>query len=232
LGAAAGLGYALLQNRRHQLRLTQVAERDDLTGLPNRRKIMDDAERQFSLARRRGSALVIGMVDIDHFKRINDTFGHAGGDLVLGAFGISSRPALRGTDSLGRWGGEEFLLVLPDCALADGAAVAERLRKALAGNTVVNAEGQNLRYTVSIGLAALTPADEHLQALLQRADTALYAAKSQGRDRVVLDGCVGPAVHMQAALAAAAVAASVPVPAPAAAAGRDRSVERRQKNRV
>jgi diguanylate cyclase (GGDEF)-like protein len=192
LAAAGGLGYSLLLNRRHQLRLTQVAERDDLTGLPNRRKIMEDAEQQFALARRRGSALVIGMCDIDHFKRINDTHGHAGGDLVLAAFGKAARPALRSTDSLGRWGGEEFLLVLPDCALHDGAVVAERMRALLGAQAVRNSTGQELRFTVSIGLAMATAADTHLQTVLQRADAALYAAKEQGRDRVMLDGSAPP----------------------------------------
>jgi diguanylate cyclase (GGDEF)-like protein len=192
LAAAGGLAYSLLLNRRHQLRLTQVAERDDLTGLPNRRKIMEDAEQQFALARRRGSALVIGMCDIDHFKRINDTHGHAGGDLVLGAFGKTARPALRSTDSLGRWGGEEFLLVLPDCALQDGAAVAERMRTLLGAHSVQDSVGQELRFTVSIGLAMATAADTNLQAVLQRADAALYVAKQQGRDRVVVDSSAAP----------------------------------------
>jgi diguanylate cyclase (GGDEF)-like protein len=186
--AAGGLGYALLLNRRHQLRLTVVAERDDLTGLPNRRKIMEDAEQQFALARRRGSELVLGMVDIDHFKRINDQHGHAGGDLVLSGLGKTARTALRTTDAIGRWGGEEFLLVLPDCNLTGGLDVAQRVRSCLAGDPVQTAVGVPVNFTVSIGLAAAMPTDTNLQALLQRADRALYAAKAQGRDRVVLDG--------------------------------------------
>jgi diguanylate cyclase (GGDEF)-like protein len=201
LVVAGGLAYLLLLNRRHQSRLTMVAERDDLTGLPNRRKIMADAEQQFALARRRGSRLVIGMCDIDHFKRINDTYGHAGGDLVLSAFGKNARPALRSTDSLGRWGGEEFLLVLPDCGLADGAVVAERMRGLLAAQSAnssqTRASGDTPRFTVSIGLAVTAPTDASLQAVLQRADAALYAAKERGRDRVVLDpdaAAVAPAL--------------------------------------
>jgi diguanylate cyclase (GGDEF)-like protein len=211
LAAAGGLGYSLLLNRRHQLRLTQVAERDDLTGLPNRRKIMEDAEQQFALARRRGSALVIGMCDIDHFKRINDQHGHAGGDRVLAAFGKTARPALRSTDSLGRWGGEEFLLVLPDCALPDGAAVAERMRVLLGAHAAQDDTGQELRFTVSIGLAMATPEDDSLQAVLQRADAALYAAKAQGRDRVVLDGKAARTAPAGPARAAPPQAPGVPV---------------------
>jgi diguanylate cyclase (GGDEF)-like protein len=186
--AAGGLGYALVLNRRHQLRLTLVAERDDLTGLPNRRKIMEDAEQQFALARRRGSELVLGMVDLDHFKRINDQHGHAGGDLVLSGLGKTARTALRTTDAIGRWGGEEFLLVLPDCNLTGGLDVAQRVRGCLAGHAIQTAGGVPVNFTVSIGLAAVMPTDINLQALLQRADRALYAAKAQGRDRVVLDG--------------------------------------------
>ena len=171
--AAGGLGYALLLNRRHQLRLTLVAERDDLTGLPNRRKIIQDAEQQFALARRRGSELVLGMVDIDHFKRINDLHGHAGGDAVLSGLGKTARAALRTTDALGRWGGEEFLLVLPDCALSGGLDVAQRVRSSLAAHSLQAADGTPMNFTVSIGLAAIAPTDANLQALLQRADRAL-----------------------------------------------------------
>ncbi len=185
--AAAGLGYSLVLNRRHQSRLTVAAERDDLTGLPNRRKILESAEQQFALARRRGSELVLGMVDIDHFKRINDQHGHAGGDVVLSCFGPTAHATLRSTDALGRWGGEEFLLVLPDCGLPAGLSVVERLRSSLTAHPTLSSDGTPVHFTVSVGLAAISPTDANLQALLQRADRALYAAKAQGRDCVVLD---------------------------------------------
>ncbi len=188
--AVAGLGYALLLNRRHRARLTEVAERDELTRLPNRRKILEYARQQLALSRRRGSTLVIGMVDIDHFKRINDTHGHAGGDCVLRAFGGISHTALRGTDTVGRWGGEEFLLVLPDCPLQAAAAVAERLRSTLGAQAVQAESGTQLRFSVSIGLATADPGETDLDTVLQRADAALYAAKAQGRDRVVVHGQV------------------------------------------
>ena len=189
--AAGGLGYALLLNRRHQARLTLVAERDDLTGLPNRRKILESAEQQFALARRRGSELVLGMMDIDHFKRINDQHGHAGGDLVLSRFGQAADAALRSTDSMGRWGGEEFLVVLPDCAEFSARDVAERLRSHLSAHRNTSGEDAPIQFTVSVGLAAITPTDTNLQALIQRADSALYEAKAQGRDRVVIDRVQG-----------------------------------------
>ena len=188
LMAAGGLAYALLLNRRHQARLTLVAERDDLTGLPNRRKILESAEQQFALARRRGSELVLGMMDIDHFKRINDEHGHAGGDLVLSRFGQAADAALRRTDSMGRWGGEEFLVVLPDCAELSALEVAERLRSHLSMRpTTKPGDAAPIAFTVSVGLASMRLSDANLQALLQRADRALYQAKANGRDRVELD---------------------------------------------
>ena len=188
LMATGGLAYALLLNRRHQARLTVVAERDDLTGLPNRRKILESAEQQFALARRRGSELVLGMMDIDHFKCINDQHGHAGGDLVLSRFGKAAQSALRSTDNMGRWGGEEFLVVLPDCNASSALEVAERLRSHLVMRpTVTPGDAAPIEFTVSVGLAAMGPADASLQALLQRADRALYEAKAKGRDRVELD---------------------------------------------
>jgi diguanylate cyclase (GGDEF)-like protein len=177
-------------NRRHRLRLAEVADRDDLTGLPNRRKIVEHAEHQFALERRRGGSLVIGMLDIDHFKQINDRHGHEGGDRVLRALGAAASGALRSTDTLGRWGGEEFLLVLPDCPPDAAAVVAERLRSLLAAQAVAGGAGEAgdaMRFSVSIGLAAATPGDATLQALVQRADSALYVAKAAGRDRVVFD---------------------------------------------
>jgi diguanylate cyclase (GGDEF)-like protein len=204
LAAVAGLGCALVLNRRHQLRLAEVADRDDLTGLPNRRKIVEHAEHQFALERRRGGSLVIGMLDIDHFKQINDRHGHEGGDRVLRALGAMASGALRSTDTLGRWGGEEFLLVLPDCPPAAGALVAERLRSSLGAQAVAGSpggSGEAIRFSVSIGLAAALPGDATLQALLQRADGALYAAKAAGRDRVVFDA---PAAARPRQLGAAA----------------------------
>ena len=188
LVAVAGMGWALVLNRGHRLRLAEVAERDELTGLPSRRKIVEHAERQFALDRRRGGSLVIGMLDIDHFKQVNDRHGHDGGDRVLQALGSIAGGALRSTDLLGRWGGEEFLLVLPDCPPDAAEQVAERLRTALSAHSVPGRMGDSIRFTVSIGLASAAVSDATLQALVRRADGALYAAKSQGRNQVVFDG--------------------------------------------
>jgi diguanylate cyclase (GGDEF)-like protein len=192
LAAVAGLGYTLVLSRRHRARLTEVAERDELTRLPNRRKILQLAELEFAQARRRRSSLVVGVLDIDHFKRINDQHGHDGGDRVLRSFGSAATGALRGTDSLGRWGGEEFLVLLPDCPLPAALEVAERLRHHLGTHAVPVDAGEPLRFSVSIGLARAGPDDANLQVVLQRADAALYAAKAQGRNRVVLDGAATP----------------------------------------
>jgi diguanylate cyclase (GGDEF)-like protein len=204
LAAVGGLVYTLVLSRRHRTRLTEVAERDELTRLPNRRKILAVAEQEFAQARRRHSTLVVGVLDIDHFKRINDQHGHDGGDRVLRAFGGAATVALRGTDSLGRWGGEEFLLLLPDCPMDAACQVAERLRDSLATFPVPADTGAPLRFSVSIGLATAGPDDSNLLAVLQRADMALYAAKAQGRNRVVVHGAVHElAVNKPAALPSA-----------------------------
>jgi diguanylate cyclase (GGDEF)-like protein len=162
-------------------------------------------------------------VDIDHFKRINDQHGHAGGDAVLSSLGKTARSALRTTDALGRWGGEEFLLVLPDCSLSGALDVAQRVRSSLAEHPIQTTGGTEVSFTVSIGLAAIAPTDTNLQALLQRADRALYAAKAQGRDRVVLDG----AESDDSAAVPDPVAASVP--ALAGSRQQRRGAERRQR---
>jgi diguanylate cyclase (GGDEF)-like protein len=188
LAAVAGLGRALFLSRGHRLRLAEIAERDELTGLPSRRKIAEHAERQFALDRRRRGHLVIGMLDIDHFKQINDRHGHDGGDRVLRALGSLVNSELRSTDLLGRWGGEEFLLVLPDCPPDAAEQVAERLRSILGTHSVPGRMGEPIRFSVSIGLAAAATSDNTLQALVRRADDALYAAKARGRDQVVFDG--------------------------------------------
>ena len=207
LAAVAALGGALLLNRGHRLRLAEVAARDELTGLPNRRKIVQHAERQFALDRRRGGHLVIGMLDIDYFKQVNDRHGHEGGDSVLRALGSLASGALRSTDLLGRWGGEEFLLVLPDCPPDAAKQVAERLRVTLGEHSVPGRSGEAIRFSVSIGLASAEASDASLQALVQRADNALYAAKAQGRDRVVFEGGLEAAftdtAHMAAPTASA-----------------------------
>jgi diguanylate cyclase len=173
-------------NARLALALTQVrelSERDELTGLQNRRSVLAQLMEERSRFARGGSAFAVGIVDLDHFKRVNDHHGHGVGDEVLRVFARAALGTLRATDRIARYGGEEFLLLLtqtPDASVA--ATVADRLRnavKALDWSTVV----PDLQLTCSIGLT-ISRHGESLADVLQRADTALYHAKSEGRDTV------------------------------------------------
>jgi diguanylate cyclase (GGDEF)-like protein len=160
------------------------AMRDGLTRAYNRGFLAEWLPRQLRLSRRRGSPLSALMVDVDHFKRINDTHGHAAGDEVLVALARCIERELRSTDVAVRYGGEEFTIILPDTPVAGGFVTAERLRAAVAAMTEREGLPAGVRITVSIGLAAINAADDGSQ-LLQRADAALYQAKRGGRNRVV-----------------------------------------------
>jgi diguanylate cyclase (GGDEF)-like protein len=177
------------QNDRLQ-RLTQV---DPLTGLLNRRAFMDTLRREISRVDRHGGGLGFVMVDLDHFKLINDNHGHPAGDAALvHAAGILTQ-AVRSHDVLGRYGGEEFCLLLIEVD-ADGAGqVAARCRQRLRG-TPVQVNGESIRVTASLGIALHVAASgEGLEELILRADTALYQAKAEGRDRVVMAPSSGKA---------------------------------------
>lgn len=170
--------------------IRQLATHDDLTGLLNRRAMLDRMQLEQRRSLRSGSPLLIAQLDIDHFKAVNDTHGHAAGDLVLQSFADTVRRNVRDTDVLARWGGEEFVLLLCDTPAADAVALMERLRQAVQAMQVPGAQGgQPITVTVSIGLARHTPADP-LAGTLERADQALYAAKAGGRNRVVPAPCL------------------------------------------
>ena len=170
--------------------IRQLATHDDLTGLLNRRAMLDRMQLEQRRSLRSGSPLLIAQLDIDHFKVVNDTHGHAAGDLVLQSFADTVRRYVRDTDVLARWGGEEFVLLLCDTPAADAVALMERLRQAVQAMQVPVAQGgQPITVTVSIGLARHTPADP-LAGTLERADRALYAAKAGGRNRVVPAPCL------------------------------------------
>ena len=170
--------------------IRQLATHDDLTGLLNRRAMLDRMQLEQHRSLRSGSPLLIAQLDIDHFKAVNDTHGHAAGDLVLQRFADTVRRNVRDTDVLARWGGEEFVLLLCDTPAADAVALMERLRQAVQAMQVPVAQGgQPITVTVSIGLARHTPADP-LAGTLERADRALYAAKAGGRNRVVPAPCL------------------------------------------
>ena len=170
--------------------IRQLATHDDLTGLLNRRAMLDRMQLEQRRSLRSGSPLLIAQLDIDHFKAVNDTHGHAAGDLVLQSFADTVRRNVRDTDVLARWGGEEFVLLLCDTPASDAVTLMERLRQAVQAMQVPVAQGgQPITVTVSIGLARHTPADP-LAGTLERADRALYAAKAGGRNRVVPAPCL------------------------------------------
>ena len=165
--------------------LGELATRDALTGLANRRFFLERAAELVGLAQRHGRPLCMMMIDIDHFKSINDRFGHALGDAALRAIAATLRRDLRKTDLCGRIGGEEFALVLPETSLRSAAATAERMRRDVAAARLAAPRGDAIALRVSIGVAALQPGRQTVEALLAEADRLLYQAKSAGRNRVV-----------------------------------------------
>jgi diguanylate cyclase (GGDEF)-like protein len=166
--------------------LRQQSVRDPLTTLFNRRYLEETLEREVRRAARAGGALAVIMLDIDHFKVFNDTFGHDAGDAVLREFGRYLRAQFRGADIACRYGGEEFVLVLPEATLGQAAERAEQLRMG-AKHLQVPSHGQPLgAISVSLGVAAYPEHGESSEALLRAADAALLRAKRQERDRVVV----------------------------------------------
>lgn len=165
-------------------RLLRWSLTDSLTGIPNRRAFLDTLTRALSSGARRSEPVGVLVIDVDHFKRINDTAGHATGDLVLSAVARLLTDAARSEDSVARLGGEEFGVVVPGADLATAAAVAERLRSTVA-SAQIPVDGRFYELTVSIGVAAATGAENDAGTLLNRADTLLYEAKGSGRDRVI-----------------------------------------------
>ena len=164
-------------------RIERMASTDELTGVHNRRSLIDFLDRQKSRADRFGSAFAVLMVDIDHFKRINDALGHHGGDVVLSAFARAAAGHLRQTDVFGRYGGEEFLALLEQTPVQSVVVVAERLC-ALARELNFDELASGLRITVSIGGTDYRK-PESWQTTVERADQAMYRAKEGGRDRFV-----------------------------------------------
>jgi diguanylate cyclase (GGDEF)-like protein len=189
---AGGLGCVVLVRRliasgtalrTTNAQLDLLARVDTLTGLPNRRSIEELLRSTLAAATRYGHDAAVLMVDVDHFKRINDSYGHAGGDDVLNAVADCLRANLRDGDVVGRWGGEEFMVVMPYTDSEGAEVVADRMREVVAESPMV-ASGEPVLVTISIGCAAWQ-ADEEMGALLHRTDAALYQAKERGRNRVV-----------------------------------------------
>lgn len=164
-------------------RAEALARTDELTGLNNRRAFFELGERAF-VHNRRPRPMAVVMFDIDHFKQVNDTCGHAAGDQLLRAIAAALRPLVRPADVLGRLGGEEFALILADTERDQGLAIAERLRLAIAAVAVADGE-RTVRCTASFGVSACRDGSSTLDALLSEADLALFRAKRGGRNRVV-----------------------------------------------
>ena len=165
-----------------QIELRLAATTDGLTGALQRMAFLGEAGRDVARAHRSRRPLSCLMIDADRFKAINDTFGHAAGDAVLRHIVAECREVLRGSDYLGRIGGEEFGIMLPDTGLDHAFAVAERVRERIAGSPVL-VERDVIGATVSVGVSALSRDDDHVSALRRRADRALYAATLAGRNQ-------------------------------------------------
>jgi diguanylate cyclase (GGDEF)-like protein/PAS domain S-box-containing protein len=179
----ATIGRDLRATRKLQQELLLLASTDPLTGLLNRRHFLEQAEKEFQRSQRYRHALSAVMLDIDHFKAVNDTHGHFVGDQVLIALSRAAENLLRDIDSLCRWGGEEFVILMPETPLAGAAILAERLRELLAQLALDTTAG-TLHLTVSAGVATRSGDDTSITDVMQRADAALYAAKHRGRNRI------------------------------------------------
>ncbi len=160
-----------------------IATTDALTGLRNKRHLTDELAREFSRARRYNRTFSILMIDIDHFKHVNDHYGHQVGDITLRAVASHVMSCLHSDDLAARYGGEEFIVALLETRLQDAVAVAERIRQAVS-ELVVSYREARLQVTVSIGCAEYSHADENEVRLFERADKRMYAAKEAGRNRV------------------------------------------------
>lgn len=160
-----------------------LAQRDELTGLANRRHMAGLIEAERERCGAHGGSFCLAVLDIDRFKRINDTHGHAAGDQVLKAFAEAAQAAIRDVDVLARWGGEEFMVMLPDTRLTAARLGLERLRTRVEALRVTH-DGAELAFTLSAGVVEHSPAEPLVEAIA-RADRALYQAKQQGRNRVV-----------------------------------------------
>jgi diguanylate cyclase (GGDEF)-like protein len=177
-----------------QRALLEQATRDALTRLWNRRSIDSILDKELARSLRAAESVGVLVVDIDHFKKLNDTYGHAAGDAALRDVATQLESVLRPSDSVGRYGGEEFLVVLPNCDLTGALATAERLRETVANCRLRLAES-DVSVTVSIGVAVTGGGCVEAAELIRRADEALYRAKRNGRDRVEVESAPRVAVE-------------------------------------
>ncbi len=181
-----------LKNALQYRAAVQTALIDPLTGTGNRIALDNALHRELQMAERYRQDLSLLMIDIDHFKNINDTHGHATGDAVLQKVAATIREITRQTDMTFRYGGEEFVVVLSKTELSGAHIIAQRIRQSIA-NLDIDIDGQNIGVTVSLGLSSLRP-NEHIKSLFDRADKALYKAKNSGRNQVVCEEEVSEAI--------------------------------------
>ncbi len=184
LAVAARLSRMLAELSARTAELHHLATTDLMTGVHNRHSFMQDLYREFARGRRYRTPLSLLVFDLDFFKQINDGYGHAAGDEALRAFAKAAGECLRGMDVLGRLGGEEFGILLPNTVLDQAEIVAERIRAAVT-EIAIETEYGTVRFTTSVGVAQSVEGDDSIDTLLARADAALYAAKAAGRNRVV-----------------------------------------------
>ena len=177
--AGLSLFFRLDQAEQHLRALTRE---DSLTKLFNRRYFFEVAAIEFERARRYGTTLSLMMIDLDFFKRVNDKYGHQAGDRVLNQVAHLMQSVVRATDIVGRYGGEEFVVLLTQAGLAEAMVLAERLRSKI-NNAEIVVDGHRLRVSISIGVSERLPADTSFDDLVSRADSALYQAKAAGRNR-------------------------------------------------
>jgi diguanylate cyclase (GGDEF)-like protein/PAS domain S-box-containing protein len=186
LSAFANQAAIAIENARLYEQVQRVAITDELTGLYNRRGLFLWGEREIERAFRFERPLAAVMFDIDHFKQVNDQYGHPVGDRVLRALGECCREHLRAVDIVGRYGGEEFAIILPEADLVSATQIAERLRESIARVCVLDAGHNPICVTASLGVAVLTSQVKNLATLLDQADQAQYRAKQAGRNRVAV----------------------------------------------
>jgi len=175
------------ENEELKSHLSKLALTDELTYLHNRRAFISSLNKELSRAKRNNEDLSVLMIDIDFFKKINDKYGHHVGDITLQHFSHEATNAIRNEDLIGRLGGEEFAVLLPNTAINSAADLAERLRKTIE-DAYIEFDGQKISFTVSIGVAVLDDENMTSTTLLNNADQALYNAKESGRNRVTLYG--------------------------------------------
>lgn len=201
----AGTHIDITRRKVAELKLKYLVDHDELTGLLNRRGVWQSIQRIHARGRRSGLACCLAILDLDHFKLVNDAYGHGVGDEVLKSVSETLRREVRQADWLGRWGGEEFVIALPETSEVQARNGLERIRESVSAQPI-EVKGQQIRVTLSIGFATCQPEEKDPRDVLARADMALYHAKNSGRNRVCYDGhdsgvyAVSMAVLVQSAL--------------------------------